>query len=57
MDLTPKSQFVKHIELDVYKNFLESLNYYDQLIPDETHNFLVNFFSQVARNVMFITSV
>nr|CAG8588111.1 4602_t:CDS:2 [Entrophospora candida] len=43
MDLT---QFVKHIDLDVYKNYLEPLNYYDQLVPDKTHNLLVNFFSQ-----------
>ncbi|CAG8604451.1 3034_t:CDS:10 [Funneliformis mosseae] len=46
MDLTHKSRFVRQLPEDVYKSFLESLNQYDQLIPDETHKFLVDFFSQ-----------
>ncbi|CAG8490945.1 17830_t:CDS:10, partial [Funneliformis caledonium] len=31
---------------NVYQSFLESLNQYDKLIPDETYKFLVDFFSQ-----------
>lgn len=46
MDLTPKSHFIQQLPLDVYQSFLESLNQYDKLIPDETHKFLVDFFSQ-----------
>ncbi|CAG8649341.1 12979_t:CDS:2, partial [Racocetra fulgida] len=46
MDLTPKSKFVKEIPKNIYEEFLNSLNKYDTLIPIETHDFLVKFFSQ-----------
>ncbi|CAG8788674.1 32199_t:CDS:2, partial [Gigaspora margarita] len=46
IDLSPKSKFVKQILLEPYKKFIESSENYDKLIPDKTHKFLVNFFSQ-----------
>ncbi|CAG8524273.1 10239_t:CDS:2 [Gigaspora margarita] len=46
MDLTSKSKFARCIPLKIYKEFLNSLEQYDRLIPVETHNFLVDFFSQ-----------
>ncbi|CAJ0758762.1 5890_t:CDS:2, partial [Entrophospora sp. SA101] len=47
MDLTPKSHFSKKLHADLYKSFLLSLEHFDNLIPEETHDFLVKFFGQV----------
>ena len=47
MDLTLKSHFSKKLHADLYKSFLLSLEHFDNLIPEETHDFLVEFFGQV----------
>jgi len=47
MDLTPKSHFSKKLHADLYKSFLLSLEHFDNLILEETHDFLVEFFGQV----------
>ncbi|CAG8827770.1 22563_t:CDS:2, partial [Dentiscutata erythropus] len=46
MDLSLESKFVEKIPLDVYEKFIRSSETYDKLIPKETHDFLVDFFSQ-----------
>ncbi|CAG8637724.1 12687_t:CDS:10 [Ambispora gerdemannii] len=46
MDMTPKSVFVKQIPDELYKKYLMSLESFDLLIPEETHEFLVSFFEQ-----------
>ncbi|CAG8633377.1 2552_t:CDS:2, partial [Paraglomus occultum] len=46
MDMTPKSDFVKQIPDELYKKYLMSLESFDNLIPEETHEFFVNFFEQ-----------
>jgi len=49
MDMTPKSVFVKQIPDELYKKYLMSLESFDLLIPEETHEFLVSFFEQVSK--------
>ncbi|CAH1768879.1 14731_t:CDS:2, partial [Entrophospora sp. SA101] len=46
MDLTPKGSFIRTLPKDVYKEYLLSLEYLDNIIPNETHDFLVEFFEQ-----------
>ncbi|CAJ0761932.1 7062_t:CDS:2, partial [Entrophospora sp. SA101] len=46
MDLTPKGSFIRTLPKYVYKEYLLSLEYLDNIIPDETHDFLVEFFGQ-----------
>ncbi|CAG8606824.1 11961_t:CDS:2, partial [Cetraspora pellucida] len=46
INLSPDSEFVKQIPLEIYKEFIESSENYDKLIPNETRNFLMDFFSQ-----------
>ena len=48
MDMTPKGMFVKEIPDSLYKSYLASLDTFDQLIPEDTHNFLVEFFEKVS---------
>ncbi|CAG8732594.1 8880_t:CDS:2, partial [Cetraspora pellucida] len=46
INLSPDSEFMKQIPLEIYQKFIGSSENYDNLIPDETRNFLVDFFSQ-----------
>ncbi|CAG8813958.1 4675_t:CDS:2, partial [Gigaspora margarita] len=57
MNLSLKSEFVKQIPLETYKKFIELSENYDKLIPDETHKFLVDFFSQDLTQQQWIEAI
>ncbi|CAG8450952.1 5833_t:CDS:2 [Cetraspora pellucida] len=44
MNLSPNSEFVKQIPLEIYERFIGLFENYNKLILDETRNFLVDFF-------------
>ncbi|CAG8632640.1 16137_t:CDS:2 [Gigaspora margarita] len=46
INLTLKSQFVKHIPVKIYEEFLNSSKQYNKLIPTEMQGFLKKFFEQ-----------
>ena len=49
MDMMLKGVFVKEIPNKLYEKYLMSLECFDHLIPEETHEFLINFFEQVSK--------